>query len=278
MRSHLILSAVGAALLAATPAARAETTACTPIAALPAVLSQQGIYCLAADLAWAGNAGAAITIAANNVTVDCNDHRVDGRGAGTGTAASGIEAVGRANATVRGCAITGFARGISLDGGDGHLVENNRLYDIGTIGIEVYGTNYAIAGNRLRDIGGGTLFFSASGIQSEGTGEIRDNIVGDVHATSTGAIGILTVGNDGGLVAGNVVRGVVPAGANAGVALRIDSTDRLAVRGNSLTGGGTGTGAYCFDSTKVALVGNHVLGFGTGLSGCVASGTTNVVQ
>src|SRR5688500_5888635 len=96
--------------------ARAETyqTCAGFIDALPATITTQGVWCLRKDLGTAMASGAAITIATNNVTIDCNNFKVGGLAAGAGTQAVGIQVSGKQNATIRNCAIRGFYRGAVL--------------------------------------------------------------------------------------------------------------------------------------------------------------------
>ena len=73
--------------------------------------------------------GAAITINANNVTLDCNGYKIGGLGAGVGTDAYGVRATDRLNTTVRRCGIRGFHRAIAFDGtnASGGVIEDNRI-------------------------------------------------------------------------------------------------------------------------------------------------------
>ena len=75
--------------LATSGPAQAETWhACRGfIDALPATITTQGTWCLRRDLTISLASGEAITIAANNVTIDCNDYKIGGLGAGAATAA-----------------------------------------------------------------------------------------------------------------------------------------------------------------------------------------------
>ena len=93
---------------------------------LPATISTQGTWCLRKDLGTAVTSGAAIAIATNNVTIDCNDFKLGGLAAGAGTLAYGIRAANRYNTTVRNCNIRGFFFGLQFWGG-GHTVEDNRF-------------------------------------------------------------------------------------------------------------------------------------------------------
>lgn len=110
------------------PATAAESyDNCTGfIDSVPATLSTQGTWCLRKDLSTAISSGAAITIATNNVTINCNDFKLGGLAAGVGTQAKGILASDRLNTTVRRCNVRGFLYGVSMEGaGGGHVIEDN---------------------------------------------------------------------------------------------------------------------------------------------------------
>src|SRR5688500_991377 len=74
---------------------------------VPTTISTQGVWCLRQNLSTAAIFGAAITIAANNVTVDCNDFKLGGLAAGNQSIAVGIRASGQQNLNVRHCGIRG---------------------------------------------------------------------------------------------------------------------------------------------------------------------------
>src|SRR6266849_9239971 len=87
-----------APVLGAAPA-RSETTNCTAITTLPAVIIVQGIYCFTGDLATAVTTGNAIEIQTNNVVLDLNGFKLGGLAAGLGTGAVGVRAADRQNIT-----------------------------------------------------------------------------------------------------------------------------------------------------------------------------------
>jgi len=110
----LILMVVVASWLIPHPADAAQSyDNCTGfITSLPATISTQGTWCLNKDVSTAVTSGAAITIAANNVTLDCNDFKLGGLAAGLTTQAVGVYALDRFNISVRHCNIRGFYFGI----------------------------------------------------------------------------------------------------------------------------------------------------------------------
>lgn len=171
--------------------ARAETVNCTPILALPAVITEQGVYCFTGDLATAITSGNAIDIQTNNVVLDLNGFKLGGLGAGLGTVANGIFAFNRQNLTIKNGTVRGFMSGIALFGtGQGHVVEDIRA-DHNTIrGIVVEGTGNLIRNNQVIATGGGTCCgtgTAAVGIRAAGTGpRVLNNDV--IDTTSPGDV------------------------------------------------------------------------------------------
>src|SRR5688572_33166642 len=108
----MILTLLAMSLLASIPgkAAAAESyDSCKGvITALPATITTPGTWCLKQDLATLLASGNAITVKANDVTLDCNDFKLDGSGAGVSTKTIGIRAVDVSNVTVRHCNVRGF--------------------------------------------------------------------------------------------------------------------------------------------------------------------------
>jgi hypothetical protein len=199
--------------------AQAETWAtCTGmITSLPAVIGEQGVWCLGQDLSTNVGSGVAITVATNNVTIDCNGFKVGNLAAGTGTAAVGIRALARRNIGVRGCNVRGFATGIELSGSvvapvssTGHLVEDNLVEGSTTYGILVKGLNSIVRRNRLMDIGLNATT-SPAAIAAIGTVDVLDNLVDGV-AAAPGSYqtvwGIYASPSAGAVIARNQVRGV----------------------------------------------------------------------
>jgi hypothetical protein len=210
--------ALGVLAVAALPdSARAETTGCTAIESLPAVLTSQGVYCLNEDLGSASSTGAAIQILVNNITLDCNGHRLGGLAAGPATAAIGVRANRRANVTIRNCNIRGFQTGVLLEYGAGSgspvalLVENNRLDGNTHRGIAVSGNGSVVRGNVVIDTGGNPLALPAEAIVARYGTDVVDNTVdgvADAEGAGANSTGIHAEENAGAPVQGNRVRGV----------------------------------------------------------------------
>jgi len=130
------------------------------VTSLPAVISTQGTWCFKQDLATSITNGNAITIAANNVTLDCNDFKLGGLAAGVGTHAYGIYGggygAGRSNITIRHCNVRGFYIGVYFEGtnGGGHTIEDNRFESNTYFGLQVEGDGSVVRRNRIFDTDG----------------------------------------------------------------------------------------------------------------------------
>lgn len=177
------------------------------IDSIPTTISTQGVWCLRKDLSGNLGSGAAVTIAANNITIDCNDYKLGNLAAGPATLARGISAQDRANPTIRHCNVRGFATGIDLTG-SGALVEGNRLDGNTRIGIRVSGDGGVVRDNLVFDTGSATGYGIAIGIQTDFAVDVLDNrasaVLALVPANGTGrAVGIWLGENATGLVAHN---------------------------------------------------------------------------
>src|SRR5688500_7900792 len=99
VRIHCLALTFVAGLLALAPGASRAAESydnCTGfIDSLPAVITKQGTWCMRKDLSTAIDTGNAITVATNNVTIDCNDFKIGGLAAGVDTLAHGIVAADR---------------------------------------------------------------------------------------------------------------------------------------------------------------------------------------
>ena len=211
---YLIAVVRGLALTLGAVPAQAETTACTPITAVPTTITVQGIYCLTQHLNTDITTGNAIEIQTNNVILDLNSFKLGGLAAGPGTGAVGIRAIDRQNITIKNGIVRGFFRGILLDdsgGGasQGHVVEDIRADQNTFIGIQVNGRGSLIRNNQVVATGGTTFFAGnadATGIAVDRTGpRVLNNTVIDTQKQGTGtARGISFSSNvSGGLAVNN---------------------------------------------------------------------------
>lgn len=246
------------------------------ITSVPATIATQGVWCLKQDLATAITSGVAITVNANNVTIDCNDYKLGNLAAGIGTQTSGIGAYSRLNTTVRHCNIRGFKEGVVFGGlsGGGHLIEDNRFDNNTRMAIGLYGDGSVVRRNRVFDTGQGTGSIQAFGIYAEGEVDIQENLVAGVavEAGSNGFTFGIDVHGYTCRIHGNSVRGVLKDGTGASYAIIVDSSlGRSIVTNNSLIGDGTGIGISCDNAINRAKD-NVIAGFATTMTGCGDAG------
>ena len=240
------------------------------IDSLPVVLTSQGTWCLRQDVATPITTGYAIDVQANNVTIDCNGYKIGGLAGGLSTLARGIVSDGRRNTTVRGCTIRGFLQSIIM-GGDGHVVEDNRIEGATATGIFVIADGSVIRRNLVTDTGGSLLDVGVTiGIAGHQQVHIVDNIVDGVDGVDN-AIGI-RVWENSGSVTGNRVAGVI---ADTGYihAIQGIAGGRSIIRDNDVVGLGTPVewGIHC-DDDGITTTGNVVTGLANGITGCESQG------
>jgi hypothetical protein len=270
-RNAALLSAL-VLVSTAMPAQAAESydNCAGTIASLPTTITTQGVWCLKGDLATNLASGAAIIVDTNNVTIDCNDFKLGGLGAGDGTGTVGIRVTSKLNTVVRNCNIRGFAVGIKASLGGGFLVEDNRIEGSTMKGIEIHGGGSTVRRNLVSDTGGSTVPEVAFGVGihvEEGV-DVIDNTVTSVTPgiAGGGVAGILSVQNPGATIVGNRVTRLAPSGV--GVAFGIDEQSNGAiVAGNHLTGPGlaTGYGVNC-SALGTTATRNVVRGFPTAVN------------
>jgi parallel beta-helix repeat protein len=277
---------LAAALLSAPGAARAaeDYANCKGfITSLPTSINTPGTWCLNQDLSSANPAINGITINTNNVTIDCNDFKIDGLAAGTATASNGIAASDRHGITVRHCNIRGFQFGLNISGfsGGNNLVEDNRFDGNTYVGVYVEGDGTVVRRNRIFDTGGTTASvpsgaFGILAYYSVYSMDILDNTIVGVAATSGtngSAYGIHTQTATGS-INGNRIRGLVKDGTGEADGIYNNSSDRVIMRKNEVTGAGL-YGLVCSSANSRAKD-NVVNGFTTGILNCADDG--NVIK
>jgi hypothetical protein len=180
---------------------------CREITAFPANLIGPGVYCLSHKyIDFPLISGALITISADNVVLDLNGATLDGTPKRSAFS-WGIRSYGRSNITVRNGTIRGFNYGISLTAPLGYvnttvrpthgfLVENVRLIENRTAGMEVIGYDSVIRGNYVTHTGGSAdprVSGHAWGIIAAGDGlRIVDNDVTHTHVNTAHSGGVTT--------------------------------------------------------------------------------------
>jgi len=198
----LVLLVLVLLVLAVPRPAQAETINCTAITIVPFTITAAGVYCLIQDIGTNLPSGAAITIAANNVVLDLNGHRLGNLAAGRGTQAVGIRALQQTNFTIKNGTVSGFLYGIYL--GDfspyttsqGHVIEDLRADQNTFVAIHVAGRGNILRNTRVVATGGSTALganVAAYGIVVDGpeTRILNNDVIG-TFGTGTGAsVGII---------------------------------------------------------------------------------------
>jgi hypothetical protein len=195
-------------------AGHAETTQCTAIVALPATITQPGIYCLTSDFTVQMDSDVAISINAHNVVLDLNGHTIDNLKAGAGTAAAGIYGSQRRNVVVKNGVVRGFALGIFANDSapygksQGWIIEDMRVDRATQVGLMIWGRDCLARRNVVMSTGGSTLQADASAIILVGPKHRAiENDVMTVTGQGTGAATgiIFGVSSDNGIALGNRV-------------------------------------------------------------------------
>lgn len=234
------------------------------INSLPVTITNSGTYCLERNLSTSVATGAAITVAAHNVTVDFKGHRIDGSAAGAGTLAVGVGTNGvlvPSGLTVRNGRVKGFLTGVSV-GGTRVIIEDITAESNTATGISCSGTACIVRRNQVLNTGGAVLpppgIEAVAGIvnYSDG-GTTQDNLVSGFtgpqipHAIEVGQWGV------GGIVRDNQVIG---------------------------NGGGFSVGIFVAPAglpplhAGVLIAGNQILGFQSGIRGGTAAVSCRATQ
>lgn len=178
----LALAMVGAVLLSGTAAwaesefyviAAGPNAVGTKITSVPYTIINPGFYYLTGNLSYSGTTGA-ITISANDVTLDLMGFSLTGPGDGMNGYA--IYMSGRTNVEVRNGTLRGFACGIVEENGTNHRVINVRAINNGK-GIYLFGKNHLIkncSGSNNLDIG----LFVESGLITDSAAHNNDAGIG----------------------------------------------------------------------------------------------------
>jgi hypothetical protein len=194
--------------------ASAETTQCNLITSVPVTLGTPGNYCLRNDLQMPPGANVpAITITADNVTVDLNAHRITGPGLGVNQV--GVSSIAHGGITVRNGALSNFIQAVVIVGNTSTALVEDLEVNTTVTAISVDGVS-VIRRNRVNNS-------SANGIYIPGNANgmviISDNVVTNIGtSTSSPAAGIgasyQTI-----IVERNVVANVVGATGSAAIVL-----------------------------------------------------------
>ena len=187
--------------------AHAKVNGCSEIKRIPKTIDIPGNYCLTQNLDLLESSGNAITIEADDVTIDLSGLVLSGVDAGVATLAIGIYANERKNITIRNGTIRGFLRGIHLDGSPpystsrGHLVEGIRADKNTQDAMQIAGEASIVRHNRISDTGGSTAANHARGIFLWGAGvRAINNDIDNTFATGSDSAYAILLGETHGAV------------------------------------------------------------------------------
>ena len=244
------------------------------IDAVPASISTQGTWCLRGDRFTSQASGAAISILADNVTIDCSGFRISGLGAGASTNAIGITAgASRLNATIRHCRIQGFKYGVALFGAH-DLVERNRFDYSRYVGLYARGEHQVFRDNEVMATGGRPGEVWAYGIWAVGPAlRLSRNTVHGVRPSPN------EIGNryPTGIIASGVIEDNHVSGLDvgeAGIAWGLVGQGRSVIRRNSIVQGAPtqGTAIMGGGSLNGLCRGNDAILYKDGIVLCKLAG------
>ena len=255
MKRSLLLAIVGALMLSAAPVLADEgfyvigaggKPLGTPITSLPCTINESGMYYLSRNLLILLQTGSAITINANNVTLDLMGFTLNGLSRFTGSAHGIWINAGKSGVEVRNGCITNFAGDGVHCLGDTCRIIGLRVTNVGAAGISENGQNQVIS-----------CFASGcghEGIWSGGQSMLKGNTVnGNAMNGITAGDNCTVVGNS---AYNNTTKGIsVGQGALVqGNQVSVNGTDGIAtakvatVIGNTAQGNygrGISTDSYC---------------------------------
>jgi len=227
-----------------------ETTVCTPITSLPAVITTQGVYCFNQHLSTAMSSGTAISIEANNVTINFNGYKLGGLAAGASTQAVGVSATNRDNIVLLNGNIRGFRQGIVISGGAGHKIIGNTLDGNFQAAILVSGAYTLIENNDILNTGGAVGEYIYGINVGSASSVVRNNYISGIFSDSDKSVFGINTTNDYNIVTNNkLLSGLTPNVNSYGLYVGSGSHGSIFI-GNQVTSFDTGI-------TVVSFMGNN---------------------
>lgn len=273
LRTLVALLALG--LLSPAHAAEGQDSCTGVVTSLPATISSPGNWCLTHHVYSAITSGAAITVEANDVTLDCNDFKVGGLPGNINTNTVGVLATNRTGTTVRNCVVRGFIIGIQLAGtASSGLIEDNRLDQNTVAGISLAGSGHLVHRNRIFDTGGRPGSMRTDGIFSTADfSRITDNaVMGLTVAGSGGDVEGYSILGNANEVARNYLTDVVPNGGDA-VGIDMGTSAGGIVHRNQLLSNAAVAGTAIVSGADNQCSANSYAGWGSGIVGCTDGGS-----
>lgn len=262
--TRAFMATFAAAMILCAGAARAETTECTEITAIPFVITAQGVYCLKQNFGSPDTDITAIDVQTNNVTIDLNGFKLGNLGAGAATSSTGVRADNRENVTIRNGIIRGFANGVSLTGtsSSGHVIEDLIVDKSTAVGLHIAGNGHVVRNNRFVDtdstpppVPGFTPVVASTGLAAA---LVHQSGYQSHAGTGVTVNGIYANGLSNSLIENNLISGTTSSGGEAhsiisvnGGNLKIFDNTILNTNGSSHT-----TGVAFSGTTDVTVQGN----------------------
>lgn len=233
---------------------------CTALTGFPATISAAGKYCLADDVTVDSPGIKAITINANDVTLDCDGHTLKNLATSNNGTSVGVYLFAQNNVVIRNCRIIGgFAHGIHANQDNTSFNQNYYIdikdnYVAGPYhhGIWVYGSAVEVTGNRVYDIGG-QLNRDGIGIRVGASSvgfrlhTVMDNFVAGTNSPYRNAFGIYSDNSQGGIFVRNGVVGSSGHDSFGSYGFRIGGSYNR-VTDNHVTGSGKANDKGIFSS------------------------------
>jgi hypothetical protein len=221
--------------------------ACEPITSVPATLDR-GVYCLAEDV----TADEGAFVLQSDATLDCQGHAIK---AMHSQSARPVTATGGDNIEVRNCVFQGFIEAIEFWEVTHYRITGNTFLDTEGVAVLVsLGRDGVVSGNTFRYPATPRLPYQSDAINiTTDAADVRFNsITGAISRDGAGwndRFGIWVAGNDGGVIANNLVRGLVQGAGHARISILSDGGDsvvyRNVVANPSLPDGSTDVGLVC---------------------------------
>jgi hypothetical protein len=248
----------------------ARAQSCTPISSFPANIDAPGSYCLVQDGSTDATEGTLINIAANDVTLDCQQHTLKSGALSATGSSSAIVAYERNNVRIRNCRIIGgFTYGINVSQDLSgmprsyyNIVEDNYVAGPYSAGIIAFGSAIEVRGNRVFDIGG-QLNQPSYGIRVGGPANgfkfqtVHGNHVVGTNSPARYAYGIYSDASTGSVFHENLVNGTSGGEGYPSYGLRIVSGTGNTITSNYVLDAGDGNsigigtpngGGWCYDN------------------------------
>lgn len=285
MKKYLLLFAL---LLSGWATPSLAQSLCVEVTSLPVTISVPGNYCLIGNQTVNMNSGNAITIAANDVVLDCLNFSIRNLATAANGSSNAINITNRNTVTVKNCRILGgFTSGIWAYQNNAaananyyiNLVDN---YIAGPFwyGILAYGSAIEIRNNRIYDVGGQLNGF-AMGIRVAGSNVsgqprfhiVKDNLIAGTNSPYNNAYGVYSDNSTAGIFIDNGISGTSAGNASyRSYGVRLGGLHNR-VTDNHIVGPATGTndmGVFA-GSTTNACFDNYLRSPGVKTQGCDAT-------